>query len=485
MFFISLTVLIVILLLCAVVVWLFNLMSGSINSLKETARQKEASRRLLNAFIAKLSTDNETTEAMAIVSSKLCEDLDAESAGIFVPDKQAGAGCLRGVACTGYFPIFTAGDVITDTKIRENARYRTAYFNSEIVNAGDGPIGTVVETHKPILFYRESGKEPPWQLPDEVKTMMVMPLLVDGKFVGVICVVNRHHELSPFTEYDLEVFQQLSVQPALACSLVIIYAERRHQDRLKREFEVCAELQKSMLPDVPASLGPYAFATLNAPAYEVSGDFYDYVHIDDNRILAMIADAMGKGLPACLMTSMARSFVRATVERYRDMGDFLRVVNHLLFSNSDASRFLTMNILMLDMRTGSCELGCAGHTPLLIRHADGRCESLKPQGAALGMWPDDFPDLFETCTFQFEPGMSICMFTDGITEALNTAHEEYGMERLLRQWHTCSAAPGDGIREIMNSVRAFVKDEAQADDQTIFAITRNPEPEVPCSYCTT
>jgi len=347
-----------------------------------------------------------------------------------------------------------------------------AYFHSELVRPGYGPLGEVMLTKEPILYYREPRRKARWALPPEVKTMMVMPLMVDDKFVGVVCLVNRHKDISGFMPHDLAIFKELSVQPALACNLLIIYSERSRQDRLKRELEVCAELQKSMLPSIPAQLGEYRFATMNRPAFEVSGDFYDFIQVDESHILVMIADATGKGLPACLMTSMSRCFARAMVEKYTNMNDFLLEVNRLVFGNSDVSHFLTMNILMVDLLNNKCEFGCAGHTPLLVKYADGRCESLKPKGVALGMWPNDFPDLFETKTFLFEPGMAICMFTDGITEALNKNQNEFGIKRLEKQWAVKAATPEDAIKGIQNEVAYFVKEEPQADDQTLLVIER-------------
>lgn len=427
---------------------------------------------MLNKFISKLATASEMEEAMYLVATKLCEDLDAESAGIFVPDKQTDGELLRGVACTGYFPILTEDANLSNAKIRENARNRMAHFHSELARPGYGPIGQAMVKHEPILYFRDPVIISPWPLPDEVKTMMVMPLMNEDKFVGAICVVNRHKDISPFSAHDLNTFKQLSVQPALACSLVMIYADRSRQDRLKRELEVCTELQKSMLPDIPSQQGEYSFATINKPAFEVSGDYYDFVQIDESHILVMVADATGKGLPACLMTSMARSFVRAMIEKHNDLQSLLLDVNRLLFSNSDTSRFLTMNIMMIDTKNNTCEFGCAGHTPLLIKHENGHCESIKPKGVALGMWPNDFPDLFETQKFDFEPGMSVCMFTDGINEALDKDKQEFGVKRLEAQWRKTASDPQDAINRIIREVRDFSKDEPQADDQTILVIKR-------------
>lgn len=471
---ISLGALTLILLLVGLVMRALGQVSANRHAAAEAHRQQDAYRRFLNQFVQKLATVAELTEALSIIVTKVCEDVDAESAGIFVPDEND-PSYLRGAACTGYFPILTVNQKAPSPKVRVNARYRMAYFHSEVIGPGEGLVGHVAITRQPALYNRLESGSTEWSLPPEVKTMMVMPLLAEDRFVGVICAVNRRRAISPFSQQNLDFFQQFSSQPALACSLIAIYAERRRQDRLNRELEVCAELQKSMLPEIPPSIGEYQFATSHQPAYEVSGDFYDFIVVDDNRIMVMVADATGKGLPACLMTSMSQCFVRAMVERYTDMKTFLLDVNRLVYANSDSAHFLTVNLLLIDLSTHTCEFGCAGHTPLLRRDADGTCSVLKPSGPALGMWPNDLPDLFETMTFPLEPGALFCLFTDGLTEALNKYQEEFGLERLVAEWQKGFPSPKEAADGVMAKVKAFAGEEAQADDQTIIVFGRKAE----------
>ena len=267
-----------------------------------------------------MATVAELTEALSIIVTKVCEDVEAESAGIFVPDEND-QSYLRGAACTGYFPILTVNQQAPSPKVRVNARYRMAYFYSEVIGPGEGLVGHVAVTRQPALYNRlESGSEE-WSLPPEVKTMMVMPLLAEDRFVGVICAVNRRRAISPFSQQNLEFFQQFSSQPALACSLIAIYAERRRQDRLNRELEVCAELQKSMLPDIPPVIGEYQFATLHRPAYEVSGDFYDFIVVDATASWSW--SRMLPERPACLLDDVNVAVLCQSWSNYTDMKSFL------------------------------------------------------------------------------------------------------------------------------------------------------------------
>jgi sigma-B regulation protein RsbU (phosphoserine phosphatase) len=458
--------------------WSLRQMRRLQHNLQHSRMRDEAHRRFINHFIHKLATATEVAEAMSIVVSQVCEDLGAESVGIFVPLEGTANAVLQGSACTGFFPIFTVKPSLLNVKVHENARYRAAYFHAEQLRAGDGPLGQVVISREPLLWNKDPrrNQDDAQFFPREVRSLMALPLMVEQHFVGIICAVNRRRgNINPFTEEDLAYFQEQSSQPALACSLVVVYADRQRQDRIRREVEFCGTMQSSMLPQVPPRWAELAFAVYYQAAFEVSGDSYDFIPIDDDRLLIVVADAAGKGMPACLMSSMSHSFVRGTISHYTTLNEFMLNLNHLIYSNSDDSHYITMNLLLIDRRDYGCEFGCAGHTPLLLRQADGSCQALKPAGPALGMWPNELLDNFETATFTFTPGMAICLFTDGFPEALNKNHEEFGLKQLQKLWRGAPGAPDAVIQHILSTVRHYCGEEPQSDDQTLFVIKRKTD----------
>jgi len=455
--------------------WFLHLRRQLRQQLQQSKMRDEAHRRFINQFIHKLATATEVAEAMSIVVSQVCEDLGAESVGIFVPLEGTANAVLQGSACTGFFPVFTVKPSLLNVKVHENARYRAAYFHAEQLRAGDGPLGQIAISREPLLWNSDPrrNKDSAQLFPREVRNIMALPLMVEQHFVGIICAVNRRRgELNPFTEEDLSSFQELSSQPALACSLVVVYADRQRQDRIRREVEFCGTLQSSMLPQVPPTWSDLSFSVYYRAAFEVSGDSYDFIPIDDDRLLIVVADAAGKGMPACLMSSMSHSFIRGTISHYTTLNEFMLNLNHLIYSNSDDAHFITMNVLLIDRRDHSCEFGCAGHTPLLLRQGDGSCRALKPEGPALGMWPNEFLDDFETVTFTFDPGMAICLFSDGFPEALNKNHEEFGLKQLQTLWQDAPKPPADAVKHVVDTVRQYRGDEPQSDDQTLFVISR-------------
>jgi len=445
----------------------------------KTQARAESNRRVFNLFLHKLATEKEIYDAMNIIAPQICEDLDAESVGIFVPDyrvsSKEGPLTLRGISCTGYFPVMT-GNFTRDsnTRVYDNLRFRMAFFRNETFREGEGLLGHACEMRTPMLLNTDAIQLAEYPVPSEIYTMMILPLLIEDRFSGLICAVNRSHSIQPFNETDMKQFAELSTTVALTSSLIIIYAERASQDRLKRELEFSVNLQKALLPDIPPLVGDFRVAAISKACHEVSGDFYDYVELNEDVVMILVADATGKGIPACMMTSMCRSFVRSLAERYVNLKQFMLDLNRLVYENSDDAHYLTANVIVIDRHSNMCNIACAGHPPILAAQANGSIQLIKPDGPALGMWPNEFAD-FPTQALELEPGMQLCVFTDGINEALNDKDEEFGMDRLISNWQAIAARqlePDQAAQALLDATQAYVGDVQQSDDQTILVIGR-------------
>lgn len=461
---------------------------SSIQALQEKTREVKAkhvtARNTLNQFMSKLATVDETFEALDILVSSFWEEVNCESIGIYVLDQSADTKetVLRGAACTAMFPIFdirenkttsmTVDNSVLEDKIFENPQYRTAHFKSETEIGGKGLLGEVIEKRQPMVIDARDSQSHA-NLPRHVWTMMAIPLTFEGKFIGLMVAVNRRNDARAFSEHDLEEFQRLAIQAEFSANLILVYKERQKQDRIVQELASYANMQKALMPKIPKRVGDYRFAVYQAPAMEVSGDFYDYAVLDDERILLIVADATGKNLPACLMTSMCYSFVRCLKDHFTDVKSFLFDLNRLIQANSNANQFVTLAALLLDMSKNECVLGNAGHTPALIRKSNGELFVKKPAGDALGMWPNDESTVYETVTFEFEPGMKICLYSDGINEAKNGKDELFGDERLRNLFKDCDLPPKKTINFILDNVKKFSGDTPQSDDQTVMVISRS------------
>ena len=484
-FLIPFIFLLCVILAVAFIVWCLS----SIQALQEKNREIKAKqmtmRNMLNQFMSKLATVDETFEALDILVSSFWEEINCESIGIYVLDQSDDSNkvVLKGAACTAMFPIFDVksekerlsaiDNSALEDKIFENPHNRTAHFKSETAIGGKGLLGEVIDSRKPMVIDAREGVPSEKNLPRHVWTMMAIPLTFEGKFIGLMVAVNRRNDMRAFGEHNLEEFQRLAIQAEFSANLILVYKERQKQDRIVQELASYANMQRTLMPKIPKKVNDYRFAVYQAPAMEVSGDFYDYAVLDEHRVLLIVADATGKNLPACLMTSMCYSFVRCLKERFTDVQSFLLDLNRLIQANSNVNQFVTLAALLIDMSINECVLGNAGHTPALIRKANGELLIKKPVGDALGMWPNDDNTVYETIRFPFERGMKICLYSDGINESKNGADELFGDERLRKLFKECDLPPKKTINLILDKVKEFSGDTPQSDDQTVMVISRN------------
>ena len=241
------------------------------------------------------------------------------------------------------------------------------------------------------------------------------------------------------------------------------------EERNKAELEYAAEIQRSALPSTfPAypERNEFDIYALMIPAREVGGDFYDFYFIDRNKLAISISDVSGKGVPASLFMMRGKTLIKSYAQRGISVNDIFTNVNFNLCEGNDAGLFITSWIGILDLETGHLEYTNAGHNPPLIRKAGQQFEYLnvKP-GFILGGMEGIAYQRFE---MDLEEGSEIFLYTDGLTEAQNSAKELYGEERLLASANSAKHRDSREFCEyIKKEVDDFVGEADQFDDLTM------------------
>jgi len=205
----------------------------------------------------------------------------------------------------------------------------------------------------------------------------------------------------------------------------------------------------------------FELAGINIPARQVSGDYFDYIKVDEDRLGVVIADVSGKGVPASLIMAICRSALRAEARGSVSPAEVLRKVNRQLYPDIKEDMFISMAYIILDHTNASVTLSRGGHdAPLLYRARTGEVEKLKPPGMALGI---DSGDVFDRITgdisVPLETDDCLVLYTDGITEALDADGDEFGPERMIR---SVQASAGEGAAGLI----------AQNDDITLIVIRK-------------
>jgi len=352
-----------------------------------------------------------------------------------------------------------------------------SYLRLRSIVPGEGLIGRVWQTGQSVCFSELS------QVPELVKlrdsafgtaSVMAASLSYGKQDLGVLAVANGPMG-APFSQGDFIVFKSIAEQSAFALYNAIIYSMANEKKRLDHDLEIARDIQRILLPAEAPAINGFQISGINVPARQVSGDYFDYIRVDDERLGVAIADVSGKGVPASLIMAICRSVLRAEAARNPSPADVLRKVNRQLYPDIKEDMFISIAYLILDHERNGITLARGGHdAPLLYKQQSQSVTPVKSPGMVLGI---DSGNVFDRITNDFavplERDDCLILYTDGVTEALNTEGDEFGLERTTE---SVRASASDGaqaiVRRVIDDVRNFAGSQPQNDDITLIAIRK-------------
>jgi sigma-B regulation protein RsbU (phosphoserine phosphatase) len=269
----------------------------------------------------------------------------------------------------------------------------------------------------------------------------------------------------------------VTIEKAIEQITYIKTMEKEHNqlESIKGDLAVAREIQQAILPRIfppfPEEAASLDIAASMNAAKDVGGDFYDFFRIDNDHIGFVIADVSGKGVPAAIFMAVSRTLIRATGIRGGSTSDCITYSNTLLAKESVNTMFVTVFYGIYNIRTGEVTYTNAGHNPPYLMKADGTIQALPySENLVVGAF-DEFTYSEEST--RLEPGDTLLLYTDGVTEAINVNEEEYGEKRLEAALKNLTQ---ENCQQIINSVKddvkAFTGEAEQSDDITLLAIKR-------------
>jgi sigma-B regulation protein RsbU (phosphoserine phosphatase) len=269
----------------------------------------------------------------------------------------------------------------------------------------------------------------------------------------------------------------LSIVIVIVTAVMFLVALKlsRENGRIKSELRIASDIQNDMLPRVVPPFSNNSWFSLFAKmksAKEVGGDFYDFFYLDqyETKIVFVIADVSGKGIPAALFMVIAKTLIKQQMLSRNNPARALEQVNRILCVNNPRSMFVTTFICSVDLSTGIMTYANGGHNPPLLS-----CGNMPYQFMQLKKGIP--PGIFETCTYiqcsmQLYPGDKLYLYTDGINEAINPKSEFFGNERLIQTANKFRhLQPREFDEAIRNTVSTFVEGAEQSDDITTIALS--------------
>lgn len=241
------------------------------------------------------------------------------------------------------------------------------------------------------------------------------------------------------------------------------------KERMAGELSVAHDMQMSILPQILPELPGVATAGCCIPAREVGGDFYDARLLDDGTLFFIIGDVSGKGVPAALYMAMSVILARSAARDNCSPVEVLARINRELCQGNDACMFATILCGVIDPASGVVRLANAGHTPPLIKGADGIVRFYHPTPGLVAGFMEDFVYVEEQLVLT--PGDTLILYTDGVNEAMNGAGELFGDDRLMVAAGHSSSDCDSLIRNIAQAAEEFAAGAQQADDITLLCMT--------------
>ena len=254
--------------------------------------------------------------------------------------------------------------------------------------------------------------------------------------------------------------------------LVILLVILEVADRLdlKHDLEVAREIQLAMLPHDTFVAGVIEVAGHTRPANTVGGDLYDILPLDDDRVMVVLGDVSGKGSPAALLMALLLAMLRTLAPDDLAPPTLVERLNRLVYEQAPGTRFITLFLAIIDLRTGSFGYVNAGQTPPLLCRQDGSVEKLGTGGIALGMFD---ASTYEQAETRLAPGDLLVAYSDGITEAEDQAGRPFDEDGLERAVHTyASLTAPDLAHTLFTVIEQHVGDVKLGDDLTVLVVKR-------------
>lgn len=405
--------------------------------------------RMLLDITKTISRSLDLEEVLTLVMDTLGSILPYDAAGIFLIDydeEKENPYIFKSRAIRGYDISFE----LAEPKLK----------------MGEGFIGYVAQTRKPIISPNVLEDSRYFHARAKTRSEMVAPIISNDEIIGVFDLESD--QFDAYNEDDLSVLTLLASQVAIIIEKVELHEQLVEKKRLEAQIEVARQVQLELLPDKDPQIKNFDISAYIFPTEEVSGDYYDWVKIFDDQLGIVVADAVGKGIPAALLIAFLRASLRANVQTGYAPHIALSKVNDLLWDSVEENQFITAIYGILDATNRTFVFSNAGHNPPLLINPNGEYKFVEYGDLPLGMFR---AMRYHQHFIRLEQGQTLILYTDGITEAANDSGEEFGRERLAEKAIGCVNLSAKKMVDcIRRSVDLFTEKRFLNDDGTLFII---------------
>jgi len=418
----------------------------------------------LRDAIADLDRSRERTAVLASLAVQFIEDRPMEELFEFILDRVVSLLSPSRAALALLGP---DGKTFSNVRLR-----RSSAAESTELSISRTLLGEVIEERNVVSYVDTAQDEKLARaesiIGQHIRSAVCAPLIVNDIVTGVLYLdflANR----GTITHEDVRLIAQIARLAAVKLDTTRLREEAIAKAKIDEELRTAYVIQSRLLPTDLPNIDDYSFAGANKPCKTVSGDYYDVLVRPDGRIYFIVADVSGKGITAALVMSGLATAFNIFTRTDPTPADLVRDLNLTLAPKTSPSKFATLVVGELDPKSGKIDFANAGHVPPLVITKSG-VQRLDSTDLVVGLFTEA---KYRNQLVALEPGDSLVLFTDGVTEAENRAEEQLGLEsveELLAKSHGTRAP--QLMDMITAHVQSFMGDCAPLDDVTLFVIAR-------------
>ncbi len=365
------------------------------------------------------------------------------------------------LAKRGVLMTFQGADLVVSATIGEGFRLSSSVVN-RVIEKRDSIL--IADTSLDEMF-RESRTI----VEQRVRSFIAVPLQTESKVIGLI-YVDSPDVIRRFSADDLSLLTVMGNIAAVRIEHSRLLDVERAEQLMAKELSQAAEIQNGLFPQSAPQIEGLELAGKSVPCRSVGGDYFDFLPLEDGRVLILVGDVAGKGMPASLLMTSLQARVHSLAIHYQDMAQLNTALNKGVTEKCPRGKFITFFVALLDLAAGTISYSNAGHNPPMLQKRSGQMITLEQGGPVLGILKS-FQYAGETVPW--EAGDVLLLYSDGVSEAMNMAEDEYGEERLAQLLAASSNEPAGQILEnIYDSLLTFMGEATASDDITVVVAKR-------------
>jgi sigma-B regulation protein RsbU (phosphoserine phosphatase) len=294
-------------------------------------------------------------------------------------------------------------------------------------------------------------------------------MISQGELVGVLNLGKKADD-EDFSMADIDLITQASTQTALALQNIKLQSVYIEKKRIDKELELARNIQRRLLPrELPIVKGLEVYGESRS-CFEVAGDYFDIINIDNDNTVFVVADVSGKGAGAAMIMANLQASIRVGIEISENLSNFVKRINNHVYNHTSSAEFITFFMGIWVPGENALYYVNAGHNPPILLDKENKVKRLEATGLVLGVMDNQE---YKVEKVFIDPGSLLLIYTDGIEEAINQNNELFGTQRIIDLLKTHRNSQPQRIAEELNkAVVQFSGNSPICDDITMIIVKR-------------